>query len=253
MTRTLKTLRFDENNVPFLRPEEIDEGAEYMLSIFCQTCVTEPEATDLNAIIKALMGQYDVQFDFTQNLGETSDGRKIRERIALRDRVVWIDRSLQPDNDFHRFRFTIAHEVGHLALHRHKPIKNYDAIDDTDEELRMEFNHASGSKQIVEWQANRYASATLMPRYTVASALCGFHKENNIHLNIGRVFVDDSPTNRALYAGALNHLSMVYHVSKTVVRISLQELGLLIDRRTRHVEGLADEIEHVWRSLGDER
>lgn len=249
MPAILKTLRFDENNVPFLRPEEIDERAEYMLSIFCATCLTEPQATDLNVIIKALMDQYKVRFVFTQDLGGTPDGRKIRGRIALRDRIVWIDRSLQPDGDLYRLRFTIAHEIGHLALHRHKPIKNYDAIDDTDEELRMQFNHAGGARQIAEWQASRYASATLMPRYTVAPALCAFHRANDVHLNIGRVFVDDSPTNRALYAGALNHLSLIYHVSRTVVRIRLQELGLLIDRRIRHVEGLADEIESIWKSV----
>jgi Zn-dependent peptidase ImmA (M78 family) len=249
MPPTLKKLQFDENNVPFLRPEEIDERAEYMLSIFCGTCLTEPQATDLSTIIRALMDQHKVKFVFTQDLGRTSGGHKIRGRISLKDRIVWIDQSLQPSDDLHRLRFTIAHEIGHLALHRHKPIKNYDAIEDTDEELRMEFNHASGSRQIVEWQANRYASATLMPRYTVAPALRAFHGENNVHLNIGRVFVDDSPANRALYAGALNHLSLIYHVSRTVVRIRLQELGLLIDRRTRHMEGLANEVEHIWRNL----
>jgi hypothetical protein len=29
-------------------------------------------------------------------------------------------------------------------------------------------------------------------------------------------------------------------------------LGLLIDRRSRHMEGLADELEHIWRNLGSE-
>ncbi len=222
-----------------------------MLSIFCERCLAEPQYTDLNVIIKVLMDQHRVRFVFTEDLGQTRGGQKIRGRIALKDRIVWIDRSLQPDDDLHRFRFTIAHEFGHLALHRHRPIQNYDAIEDTDEQLRMEFSHASGSKQIVEWQANRYASAILMPRYTVAPALCAFHTENDVHLNIGRVFVDNSPANRSLYAQALNRLSLIYHVSRSVVRIRLQELGLLIDRRARRMEGLAGELEHLWRDLGN--
>jgi len=250
MSAALKRLRFDENNVPVLRPEEIDERAEYMLTIFCETCLTEPRATDLSAIIRTLMNQYGVKFDFTRDLGLTLDGRKIRGRVALKERIVWIDRSLQPNEELCRLRFTIAHELGHLALHRHRPIKHYDAIEDTDADLRMQFDHTSGSRQIVEWQANRYASAILMPQYTVAPALRAFHAENNVHLNIGKVFVDNSRANRVLYAQTLGHLSIVYHVSKTVVRIRLRELGLLIDRRAARMQGLAAELGDIWTNLG---
>ena len=248
MPRQLKSLRFDVNNVPILKPVEIDERAEYMLSIFSEAALEHPLATDLNGIINTLMGECQVRFVFKEDLGHTADGAKIRGRIALRDRVIWIDRSLDPESDLHRLRFTIAHELGHLALHRHRAIKNYSAIDDTDEQLRMQFDHAGSSRQIVEWQANRYASALLMPRYTSAMALVAFHQENDVHRNCGIVFLDNSRTNRRLYAEALKHLSLVFHVSRTVVRIRLEELSLLIDRRDGHIRGLGDELEQVWKS-----
>jgi len=245
MSGRLKDLRFDKNNVPILRPDEIEERAEYMLWLFAKESRSKPKATNLNIIINTLMAKHKVKFVFTEDLGYTPAGAKIRGRIALQERTIWVDRSLQPDQNLFRLRFTLGHELGHLALHRHREIKNYHTIDDTDEELRMQFNHAGGSKQIVEWQANRYASAVLMPRYTVVHAILVFHQENDIHLNCGMVYVDNTQTNRRLYAKTLEHLSVVFHVSRTVARIRLQELNLLIDRRERRTEGLADELARV--------
>ncbi len=204
MSTTLEKLRFDENNVPVLKPFEIEERAEYMLSLFCKDVLDTPKATDVLGIVNKLKQKHDVKFVFAEDLGETADGRRIRGRIAPRERTIWIDRSL--DDQLFRLRFTIAHEIGHLALHRLRPIKNYDRIDDTDDDLRMEFDHAGGSRQIAEWQANRYAASTLMPRYTVAMAILLLHNKKEIKRNVGRVYVDDSHGNKELYRETLTYL-----------------------------------------------
>ena len=80
--------------------------------------------------------KHGVKFIFNSDLGDTTSGCRIRGRIAPQERRIWIDRSLV--SELPRLRFTIAHEIGHLALHRHRSIKNYERIDDTDDDLRME-------------------------------------------------------------------------------------------------------------------
>lgn len=240
MRNRLKRLRFDKNNAPILKPFEIEERAEYMLHLFSNASLQSPRATDIPGIISRLTKDHGVVFVFDEELGETRDGHKIRGRIAPKLRRIWIEPALQ--TQLYRFRFTVAHEIGHLALHRWRSIKNYETIDDTDDELRQQFNHAASSRQLVEWQANRYAAAMLMPRYTVAMALLNFHEEENIQRNRGRVFLDNTTANVTLYRETLGRLSLIYHISKTVARIRLDELGLLIDKRERRLKDLADEF-----------
>jgi hypothetical protein len=242
MSKQLKKLRFDNNNVPILKPFEVEERAEYLLNLFCDSSLHNPQPTDLPKIVKPLTEKYAVKIFFKEDLGLTKDGRKIRGRIAPLKRHIWIDKTLE--TEIHRLRFTIAHEIGHLALHRHRPIQNYtEIIEDTNKELRMvEFDHSGSSKNIVEWQANRYAASMLMPRYTVSLFLLNLHKEERIHRYIGQIYVDNSPTNRRLYSEALSHLSLTYNVSKTVAQIRLEELGLLIDKRESHIRTLVEEF-----------
>jgi Zn-dependent peptidase ImmA (M78 family) len=156
-------------------------------------------------------------------------------RARIEKKVIWIDSELTADANHHQFNFTVAHEIGHLALHRFRPVLNYNGHEDTDEDLATEFNHEASSRGIAEWQANRYSAALLMPRSTVQVAIYMRQTEmkDPISINLGRVYLDDSPTNRRLYGETLSFLSILYKVSRTVVRIRLDELGLVFDQRTR--------------------
>ena len=53
---------------------------------------------------------------FDADLGTSEGGRKILGRFYISTRTVVIDASLEVDSP--RWRFTVAHEIGHLVLHR---------------------------------------------------------------------------------------------------------------------------------------
>ena len=65
---------------------------------------------------------------------------------------------IQVNKDHHqnRQRYTIAHELGHFCLHRHLKTIFEDKI----------FFRGGESSNKVEWQANEFASAILMPEQT---------------------------------------------------------------------------------------
>lgn len=70
-----------------------------------------------------------------------------------------------------RQRFTIAHELGHLELHRQMITKNVH-VDKNFPALMRDPTSATGTEQI-EIQANQFAAELLMPRDLIEQALAG--------------------------------------------------------------------------------
>jgi Zn-dependent peptidase ImmA (M78 family) len=71
----------------------------------------------------------------------------------------------------HRQRFTIAHELGHLQLHRDM-IESEVHVDKDFPVLLRDQNSASGTEK-VEIQANDFAAELLMPEALIQQALAG--------------------------------------------------------------------------------
>ena len=69
----------------------------------------------------------------------------------------------------HRQRFTIAHEVGHLLLHRDL-IANQVHIDKRFPVLMRDENSATGTQRM-EMEANSFAAELLMPRFLLVPML----------------------------------------------------------------------------------
>ncbi len=70
-----------------------------------------------------------------------------------------------------RQRFTIAHELGHLELHR-KMITSNIHVDKAFPALMRDAKSATGTEQI-EIEANQFAGELLMPRSMIDQALAG--------------------------------------------------------------------------------
>jgi len=70
-----------------------------------------------------------------------------------------------------RQRFTIAHELGHLELHREMITSNIH-VDKNFPALMRDTNSATGTEQI-EIQANQFAAELLMPRDLIDKAMEG--------------------------------------------------------------------------------
>jgi Zn-dependent peptidase ImmA (M78 family) len=65
-----------------------------------------------------------------------------------------------------RRRFTIAHEIGHLTLHRHL-IGNHIHVDRTFPVLMRDAKSGTGS-HLIEREANQFAAALLMPEHKLS-------------------------------------------------------------------------------------
>jgi Zn-dependent peptidase ImmA (M78 family) len=104
-----------------------------------------------------------------------------------------------------RQRFTIAHELGHLELHRQMITSNVH-VDKNFPALMRDPTSATGTER-VEIEANQFAAELLMPRKLIEQALAG--KQFDID--------DDGP---------IDELAKKFRVSKQAVEYRIGNRGL---------------------------
>ena len=144
--------------------------------------------------------------------------------------------------DEHKFNFTLAHELGHLSLHRHlifdrngEPAR---APVETVKEIFNERGNLNTEEEWVEWQANAYATSLLMPASMIKKAVVKQQQELGIR-NRGKIFIDNQACNQKDYFDILSRLSDFFKVSRTAVDYRLRKLEL-IDDRSRGAQFIGD-------------
>ena len=103
-----------------------------------------------------------------------------------------------------RQRFTIAHEIAHLILHR-KALINKVHVDKRFPVLMRDATSATGTR-LMEIEANRFAAELLMPSFLLDEML----RENGIDID------DDAP---------LNRWARRFHVSKQALEFRIRNLA----------------------------
>jgi len=165
--------------------------------------------------------------------------------------IVGIEQSLAPDVNplmLGRYRFTLAHEIGHWCLHRQLYRENPNQPRLFDDGLRMPdvVCRSIDRKKPVEWQADAFAANLLMPKTMVLQAWAAHHdgddreaemvtlrpayehKTLSIRNRLATTAAERDSAIREDYAAPLaEHFS----VSKEAMRIRLEELGLFVERR----------------------
>lgn len=215
-----------------LSGDAIDERATKLLLHFKENYFQFLRPTYIRDIAVFLQDKHQIQFDFTASLGFGSDGGKIIGAFNPIKKIILIDASLSTDES--KFNFTLAHEFGHLALHRN--IKLVYEIDDeksTSDTLALKEKCRTDSDWM-EWQANRYAAALLLPKTMLEQKLINVQREMGIS-KVGHIVVNEHPSSYAEYSLILSILSGYFKASITAVRIRLQNLQMVTDYRVRKV------------------
>jgi Zn-dependent peptidase ImmA (M78 family) len=130
-----------------------------------------------------------------------------------------------------RDRFTLAHELAHHLLNHGRYLVR-ESCDDNDFVLRRSAAIDGSDVARMEFQANYLAASLLMPRIHVIE---DFHRlVRTLEIadkGFGPLYVDDQPCNLQSFATVTGHLMEKYGVSRTAVKIRLESMGLLRDRR----------------------
>lgn len=237
----MTSFNVDENGVPVLAADTIELKVEEVISHFNRTIIDKPQRTPLLDFIEELHSRFNLLRDYSCNLGTTKHGRVILGKTQLKPLGLYVDVSLVNDP---RFNFVLGHELGHVVLHISIDIKRtgYEQQELIDTEIDL----VTGKKNLrtprdwLEWQANYFSSAILMPRVSVRAAVIAKQKEMGIKRNLGYIILEAQQYSVNDYKAVRTHLGLVYEVNTTNVECRFKDLGILIDRRDLNVKHVSE-------------
>ena len=244
----LPHMSYRENGIPVLSRKQIDVMAEGIVrNLMPQNFEAIPDATDLRFLWKALGGWHYAGKYLSRDgslLGLASfhggtiltlDGSRTRaEPFQIKPNTILVDKGLYDPHFEHMFRFTFAHEVGHALLHRQfceNPVnmKAYTeqgsirAIQDTRERFAQSDKYRlQTERDWLEWQANAFASADLMP-VSLVDRVAG-----KLGVSKGKVYPSARTMHYDPYLTELTDtISDVFKVSPAAAFFRTKELGYI--------------------------
>lgn len=195
-------------HVPFMKDDDIRERVNEIL----QETKYEIKESFINRCRSLIAANYKINFAEMQDdcLG----------KCGFKDHVITINSALSE----HRRNFTIAHELGHIALHS-SIIDNVRSFEDREDDKNTIIGKSTYGR--MEYQANTFASFLLMPDVPFYEEVKKLFRENRI--TTGRLYHDSQPCNIRDCNVVIGSLSSKFNVSKEAVVVRLKRANLYIE------------------------
>ena len=192
---------FMEDNVICKKVEDILQNTKYLI-----------KENFIDCCFSLIAPNY--KFDFVE-MQEDCLGK-----CDFKEHVITINSSLSK----HRQNFTIAHELGHIALHS-SIVENLFSIEDRESDKNTIISKSIYGR--MEYQANTFASYLLMPNIPFMAEVNKLFKENWI--TTGRLYHDYQPCNIRDCNVVVGALSTKFNVSQEAVIVRLKRATLYIE------------------------
>ena len=197
-----------EYYIPFLSSEELKKKAKEIYQL--RPLQTNDVAGE---VLAKNFPMIEVRYD---NLSQGLLGT-----IDLRNNIITLSEDIISDTN--RVHFTLAHEIGHLVLHRKFLRKEFSSVDDY---IDISILSDKNIKRM-EYQANVFGSYLLLPERKFYYEVALLFKEYSI--TKGRLYLDHQLCNRKNVSLILQRLSRKFQVSQQAIAIRLKNEKLLIE------------------------
>lgn len=195
--------------VPYLTVEEIESKAQEVLTATNR----EVALSNVDRAVTFLKGGY--RFDFV-GLPENTLGY-----LNCATKII----TISSDISIARRNFTIAHEIGHILLHQELIEEYIGSFCESEGTIEPTIKPSDKMIARLEWQANMFASFILLPLIPFVNRVNKYFADRSI--TTGYLFVDFQRCNRTDSDYVIGNLSQDFSVSKEVIKIRMQNLGLL--------------------------
>lgn len=205
-------LRKTQNSiVPYRSPEEIKKLINWLNIQHCY----DDDCLNIEKICHYIASKYKIKFE------EQLLDLRLFGKTDFQKNVIVINSRLKQDE--HRYRFTIAHEIGHLLLHR----KLHSNFEETEISQSIIYKEKLSNNDIMEYQANLFAEHLLLPYEPFKLAFARFLVMENI--SKPKIYVDSQKCNMALCFKLCSYIGDKFNISKQAARIALKHNKWLID------------------------
>ncbi|WP_316844981.1 ImmA/IrrE family metallo-endopeptidase [Pedobacter psychrodurus] len=179
--------------------------------------ITNGMMVDFDKLCSFLSGWYGFSFDFDTLFLDGSLGK-----ILFDQKTIQISSELK--GNVFKWRFTLAHEIGHLILHQ-KILEGVPVQSESEQTVSVGEEFTVGQNKRIEFQANLFAGRLLMPDVFLERIILKYFFANQIHR--AYLLQDRQPVNQKLVAGLINQVSETFGVSFGVARIRLLQMDVI--------------------------
>lgn len=211
--------------IPFMENSQIQQT----IDSFFPSIIYENEQLDHGRLCDFLQKNMQVSFIFDREFEN-----QILGKTKFKPLQILINAILS--SDIYRWRFTLAHEIGHLILHKNYLERFVDENFDIDENINLNQVESIHHNKRLEIQANLFASFLLIPQKPLLFCVDDYFKRKNN--NKGYLYFDHQPVNQGLVLGFLGELQDHFGVSLDVAKYRLIGLGLLRDTTDISLKGI---------------
>ena len=211
--------------VPYLTDQEIESEAMKLI----QHKVKHYMAILSKLTYKDEIPHFEIDpFELLRRQGFTIQKRNLEGKhqlgyIDFENNLVVLDRNVtfKP-----RIRYSGAHEAGHNQLHSHL---EFPKLYDNNSSLSVMSECSSQASHRLEYQANRFASALLMPEPVIRRLFEIFQQKHLGPDYTGPIAFGNSKQDLINYLGIVNPLAKRLNVSKEAAKFRLKDLGLILE------------------------
>lgn len=189
---------------------------------------------NLEELCSYLTHKHNVDFNFSANLGYSND-KKVLGKISFNPLEISISEELVYNSS--RWRFTLAHEIGHFILHYDDLIHYFNEYFDDETALYSSLGISDlFYNKNIEIQANIFASLLLMPQFELIQHVKDYFEYERIYK--GFLFLDSQACNIGLTMKLLNELESKFGVSKEAAKIRLKSQNLLKEQTIQSIKDI---------------
>lgn len=216
----------------YILEKTLEQTALVLLERYCHR-FTQPmvPCMPLEEVIECLL---ELSFGF-EDMATRFGSADILGATLVDSREILIDMSLDPCEHPERegrYRFTLAHEIGHWELHRQQVVsRDQRSLFDADPSGTILCRARQSDQR--EWQANQFAAYALMPTSLVSLAWenctgsSAPHYVSEAQMTARRWALGDEYVQTLPIA---REMAQVFHVSGQAMQIRLQGMGLITTR-----------------------
>jgi Zn-dependent peptidase ImmA (M78 family) len=229
--------RFIQSFDSHLKPNVVDEAGLLTVPYLTESSIKHSVLDILKQVdyqggrvdLEKICAALSIELEYTSHDVRDADGNPILGSANFTRNLI----SININENEHRERFTLAHEIGHFCL-QHKAFLNSESIIERDLVVKKQSKNTTKYERL-EIQANTFAANLILPDYCFEAKTAEFRRELNIQdRGHGYIFVDSQPCNFMPYEQLLSDLSSYFEVSKQAVEIKFKTSGMLTDQRKKH-------------------
>lgn len=227
LVRYLKDESAKKNNyrIQIFSRKHLEEITSQILNSFNPNAINTNEIFRFEEFISYLSQLFDLTIIISDIEETDKNNRPILSYCSFVDKKIVIDTSIKNST---RYKFILAHEIGHFFLHNKLQIDQnaYEKLSDSKFKFRLDRYLLKNERNWVEWQANQFAASLIMPKKVIY-----FHFseiQDKIGLRPGsRLYVDEQKCNQDSFHHIVRGLATIFQTTKTSIIYRLDSLGLL--------------------------